>query len=91
MSSVSESISRVWDACHRNRPATSYARSMDKEPLVRVVRGTPTELELAALVAVVAAGSTSVDAKPARPATSAWTRAARPSMGPTSWRHSALP
>ena len=69
----------------------SYARSMDEEPLVSVVRGVPTDLELAALVALVAARSTAVDATPARPAVSAWMMSARPSMGNSSWRRSALP
>ncbi|WP_203786105.1 acyl-CoA carboxylase subunit epsilon [Paractinoplanes rishiriensis] len=64
---------------------------MDKEPLVRVVRGTLTDVELAALVAVVATRSTSVDALPPRPAVSAWARSARPSTRPASWRHSAHP
>jgi len=64
---------------------------MDTEPLVRVVRGWPTEDELAALVTVVAARSTRVDATPTRPATSAWARSARPSMTPASWRASSLP
>ena len=69
----------------------SYARSMDEEPLVSVVRGTPTDRELAALVAVVAARSTSMDAFSPRPAVSAWTMSARPSMGSSSWRRSHLP
>ncbi|MFF5295829.1 acyl-CoA carboxylase epsilon subunit [Paractinoplanes globisporus] len=61
---------------------------MDEEPLVSVVRGTPTDLELAALVAVLAA---SANAAPPPPATSAWLRSARPSIRPSSWRGSALP
>jgi hypothetical protein len=64
---------------------------MDVEPLVRVVRGTPTDLELAVLVAVAAARSTSMDAAPPHARTSAWTKSARPSMGASSWRESALP
>ncbi|MFD0519938.1 acyl-CoA carboxylase subunit epsilon [Paractinoplanes durhamensis] len=64
---------------------------MDKEPLVSVVRGAPTDLELAALVTVLAARSTSVDA-PSRPASmSNWTRSARPSMPASGWRRSTLP
>jgi len=64
---------------------------MDAEPLVSVVRGVPTDLELAALVAVVAARSTSMDAVSARPGVSAWMMSARPSMGNSSWRRSSLP
>jgi len=64
---------------------------MDKEPLVSVVRGTPTDRELAALVAVVAARSTSMDAVSPRPPVSAWMMSARPSMGYSSWRRSGLP
>ncbi|MCU7726702.1 acyl-CoA carboxylase subunit epsilon [Actinoplanes sp. KI2] len=64
---------------------------MDEEPLVSVVRGTPTDRELAALVAVIAARSTSMDTVSPRPPVSAWMMSARPSMGPSSWRHSGLP
>jgi hypothetical protein len=91
MSSDSESISRVWDACHRTSPATSYARSMDEELLVRVVRGTPTEHELAALITIVAARSTSMDAISPSFRPSPWTMSARPSTRPSSWRASAMP
>jgi hypothetical protein len=64
---------------------------MNAEPLVNVVRGTPTDLELAALVTVIAARYIAVDAAPPRPALSQWARSARPSMNSTSWRASALP
>ncbi|MEU4213781.1 acyl-CoA carboxylase subunit epsilon [Actinoplanes sp. NPDC026623] len=64
---------------------------MDEEPLVNVVRGTPTPEELAALVCVVAGLSTSTDSHSRRPEMSAWTRSARPAAGGTSWRGSALP
>jgi hypothetical protein len=64
---------------------------MDEEPLVSVVRGTPTDRELAALVAVLAARSTTMDAAAPRPPASAWLLSARPSMGSSSWRHSGLP
>jgi len=64
---------------------------MDEEPLVSVVRGTPTDGELAALVAIVAARSTSMDAAPPRRPVSAWTMSARPSMVSPSWRRSGLP
>jgi hypothetical protein len=74
-----------------DHPKPSYARSMDKEPLVSIVRGTPTDEELAALVAVLSAASTTANANTPRPSMSAWSRAARPSMGPASWRTSTLP
>nr|WP_203812331.1 acyl-CoA carboxylase subunit epsilon [Actinoplanes tereljensis] len=64
---------------------------MDKEPLVSVVRGTPTDLELAALVTVLAARSTSVNAPVSRPGVSSWARSARPSPSASSWRDSARP
>jgi hypothetical protein len=62
-----------------------------EEPLVSVVRGIPTAEELAALVTVVAARSATVDVRRPVTATSTWTRSARPSMGPTSWRAAGLP
>jgi hypothetical protein len=64
---------------------------MDEEPLVSVVRGKPTDLELAVVVAIVAARSAAVDAPATRPAGSAWARSARPSIGAGSWRSSGLP
>ncbi|XVU24773.1 acyl-CoA carboxylase epsilon subunit [Actinoplanes sp. CA-054009] len=64
---------------------------MDTEPLVSVVRGEPTDLELAALVTVLAAASGAVNGEPPRPTPSAWARSARPSMRPSSWRASAQP
>ncbi|MET0423015.1 MAG: acyl-CoA carboxylase subunit epsilon [Actinoplanes sp.] len=91
MSSHSESISRVWDACHRSPPTASYARSMNEEPLVSVVRGKPTPEELAALVTVLVAAYSTVDADPGSSQQSNWARSARPSMAATSWRTSALP
>jgi hypothetical protein len=65
---------------------------MDEEPLVRVVRGTPTAEELAALVTVVAgrAASGSVYAD-SHPAVSVWSASARPQYRPRSWRASGLP
>jgi hypothetical protein len=60
---------------------------METEPLVRVVRGAPAEIELAALVTVLAARSTKMDS----PAASAWSRSARPSTRPASWRQSGMP
>jgi hypothetical protein len=64
---------------------------MDEEPLVSVVRGAPTDLELAALVTVVTARSILMDAAPPPAVPSAWARSARPSMRPASWRQSAQP
>jgi Acyl-CoA carboxylase epsilon subunit len=68
------------------------------EPLLRVVRGTPTPEEIAALVGVLLTRS-----RPAAdpPAPSAWLTTARPGAvtpaglparpGPDEWRRSALP
>ena len=64
---------------------------MNEEPLVRVVRGTPTAAEVAALVVVLAARSTETDSPSVRPPASAWARSARPGAGPRSWRASGLP
>jgi hypothetical protein len=64
---------------------------MNAEPLVSVVRGTPTDEELAALVTVIAARSITVDAALPRRTPSNWARSARPSIVPPSWRASALP
>jgi hypothetical protein len=62
-------------------------------PLLRVVRGTPSAEELAALVAVVAARASAVaDAEP--PARPLWGRPVlRPVLtpGPGAWRASGLP
>ncbi|MEH1125958.1 acyl-CoA carboxylase subunit epsilon [Micromonospora sp. CPCC 206061] len=51
----------------------------ESEPLFRVVRGTPTAEELAALVGAVL--SRSRTAVPAPPAVSQWARSARPGGG----------
>jgi hypothetical protein len=64
---------------------------MNAEPLVSVVRGTPTDEELAALVTVIAARSIAVDAAPPRPTPSNWARSARASIVSPSWKASALP
>jgi Acyl-CoA carboxylase epsilon subunit len=62
-------------------------------PLLRVVRGEPSPEELAALVAVLAAGTAAAPA--ARPPRSAWSDPARllgvHAPGPSAWRRSALP
>ncbi|KXK60219.1 hypothetical protein AWW66_19970 [Micromonospora rosaria] len=66
-----------------------------EEPLFRVVRGTPSAEETAALVGVLAARSHPA-AAPDRPAPSAWARSGRPPhpgtvAGPGAWRASGLP
>ncbi|HEX2356084.1 MAG TPA: acyl-CoA carboxylase subunit epsilon [Micromonosporaceae bacterium] len=71
--------------------------SDDRAPLIRVIRGTPTPEELAALVGVVLARSRSGGTAPDAPR-SAWVRSGRPGgfdltalRGPSGWRTSALP
>ncbi|MCY1140786.1 acyl-CoA carboxylase subunit epsilon [Actinoplanes sp. Pm04-4] len=64
---------------------------MNTEPLVSVVRGEPTDIELAALVTVLVAASTSLDPEPVQRPASHWARSSRPSMAPSSWKASALP
>ena len=62
-------------------------------PLLRVVRGAPTDAELAALVAVVAARASGA-AEPEPPARPLWGRPVlRPMLtpGPGAWRASGLP
>ncbi|WP_229399795.1 acyl-CoA carboxylase subunit epsilon [Micromonospora okii] len=66
-----------------------------EEPAFRVVRGTPTAEELAALVGVIVA-RTRPAAAPTRPAPSTWARSGRPAgaaavSGPGAWRASGLP
>lgn len=64
---------------------------MNTEPLVSVVRGEPTDIELAALVTVLMAASSEVDAAPAQTPISYWAGSARPSMPARSWKASTLP
>jgi hypothetical protein len=64
---------------------------MDEEPLVRVVRGTPTPEEVAALVGVLIHRSMTANATVPPSSISAWMRSARPNVGPGSWRESGLP
>lgn len=78
-------------------PGTSAADEAPARPLLHVVRGTPTDEELAALTAVVASRVAAAQGGPERPvATSAWTERA-PLMrqtvdhGPGAWRASAWP
>ncbi|MER7169360.1 acyl-CoA carboxylase subunit epsilon [Micromonospora sp. NPDC000207] len=66
-----------------------------EEPLFRVVRGTPTAEELAALTGVLTSRSLSTTT-PSPPAPSTWARSARPAAtaptpGPNAWRSSGLP
>ncbi|HEY0698610.1 MAG TPA: acyl-CoA carboxylase subunit epsilon [Micromonospora sp.] len=72
----------------------------DQEPVFRIVRGTPTAEELAALVGVILTRSRPVADTPQATA-STWVRTARPGAvsaaglparsGPQGWRESALP
>jgi hypothetical protein len=68
----------------------------DPEPYVRVVRGTPTAEEIAALVGVLLSRPPLGVAAPAGYASSAWSRSARPggvawsSPRPGGWRTSGL-
>ncbi|WHT20327.1 acyl-CoA carboxylase subunit epsilon [Crossiella sp. CA-258035] len=69
---------------------------MSERPLLRVVRGTPDEAELAALTAVVAGLASAPSAEPEPAPRSAWgdpARLHRPSLrpGPGAWRASGLP
>ncbi|NYT96854.1 acyl-CoA carboxylase subunit epsilon [Salinispora sp. H7-4] len=66
-----------------------------EEPLFRVVHGTPTAEELAALVGAIVVHPRPATA-PAPPTASAWARGARPAnsglaAGPDAWRASGLP
>jgi hypothetical protein len=72
----------------------------ENDPVLRIVRGTPTPEEVAALVgALLLRARPAADTPPAPP--SPWRRSARPgAVGPTGlpvrperngWRHSALP
>ncbi|WP_092558203.1 acyl-CoA carboxylase epsilon subunit [Actinoplanes derwentensis] len=64
---------------------------MKAEPLVSVVRGSLDDHELAALAAILASRSTSVNhPTPPQPA-SEWMRSALPTTTPSSWRTSSLP
>ena len=75
------------------------ATGADARPLLYVVRGEPTDAELAAVVTVLAARTAAASARvptPARAVRSSWSdrsRLMRESMspGPGAWRRSALP
>ncbi len=64
----------------------------EKQPLLRVVRGNPTEEELAALVRVVVAAAAQTSPSQPTPQQSAWARVGRfrpalpPYRGPAAWR-----
>ena len=64
-------------------------------PAFRVVRGTPTAEELAALVGVLCSRRAAQPAEPPRPTSSRWRASALPNIplrpGPGAWRASALP
>jgi Acyl-CoA carboxylase epsilon subunit len=69
---------------------------MSERPLLRVVRGEPSDEELAALTAVVLAAAGRAAPAPESPRRSAWTDRASltrrcPHPGPHAWRTSALP
>jgi hypothetical protein len=68
-------------------------RHMDDEPLFRVIRGTPTAHELAALVGALF--TRTLPAPSAPQVVSRWARSGRPNVagrpGPGAWRSSALP
>lgn len=93
-------ISLRWDACHRRGRSPSYSLSMDEEPLLRVIRGTPTAEELAALVAGLAtrsraARSNQADRVSTVTTARSWVRSARPGAGVSpgrgAWRAAGLP
>jgi hypothetical protein len=74
---------------------TDESTTEHERPVLRVVRGTPDALELAALIAVVAAsgGDDGSNAAPA-PARSAWAAPGRSVRGPLpsgGWRSSLAP
>jgi hypothetical protein len=74
-------------------PAESGAEVMPERPVLRVVRGTPDAVELAALVSVVAAASGGGPAAPRR-RTSSWAAPCRTLRGPLptgGWRGSFAP
>ncbi|AYY14405.1 acyl-CoA carboxylase subunit epsilon [Actinobacteria bacterium YIM 96077] len=71
--------------------------SEETEPLVRVVRGNPTDDELAALTTVIVAkAAATAEARAPQPRPSTWAaywRSVRPQLrpGPGAWRASGLP
>ncbi|MDR7280770.1 acyl-CoA carboxylase subunit epsilon [Catenuloplanes atrovinosus] len=63
--------------------------SGDRAPDLKIVNGTPTPEELAALIGALRA-LTRVSRPAAPPAAAPWSRSSRPGYTAT-WRHSALP
>ena len=61
---------------------------MDEEPLLRVLKGTPTPEELAALVGALATRSTSADSRSAQVGVSRWAAGGRTFP---SWKASGRP
>ncbi|MBG0561641.1 acyl-CoA carboxylase subunit epsilon [Actinoplanes aureus] len=64
---------------------------MNEEPLVSVVRGSLDDHEVAALAAILASRSTSVNSGTTVVPPSDWIRSARPTTRSRTWRSSALP
>ena len=63
-------------------------------PVLRIVRGDPTDEELAALVTVLAAAGSAAEGAPAAPPESQWAaprRLVRRAVHPTGWWQSVLP
>ena len=63
-------------------------------PVLRIVRGDPSDEELAALVAVLAAAGSDAEVAPAGPSVSQWAapvRLVRRAVHPTGWWESVLP
>ncbi len=77
-------------------PSASGADSAAERPLLRVVKGHPTDEEVAALVAVVQAAAAGTAAEPPAGPRSEWAAAHRRlrttfPAGPGGWRASSLP
>ncbi|WP_083449233.1 MULTISPECIES: acyl-CoA carboxylase subunit epsilon [Actinoplanes] len=64
---------------------------MNEEPLVSVVRGSLDDHELAALVAILASRSTSVNSGTSQVPAPDWIRSARPGAAPRTWRAAGRP
>ncbi|WP_093619368.1 acyl-CoA carboxylase subunit epsilon [Actinoplanes philippinensis] len=64
---------------------------MNEEPLVSVVRGSLDDHEVAALAAILASRSTSVNCPTPPQPTSDWLRSARPGAPFRNWQTSARP
>ncbi|WP_109601655.1 acyl-CoA carboxylase subunit epsilon [Actinoplanes xinjiangensis] len=64
---------------------------MNEEPLVSVVRGSLDDHEVAALAAILASRSTSVNYPTPPQPPSDWLRSSRPGAHPRSWQTAARP